>query len=786
MTTKQCNITNCPLWDAPIVLGEGPDKADVCIVGEGPGAVEAKKGRPFVGPSGQLLNRVLKALGAERESLWITNSALCRGKSEERKSAAARYCRPRLLEELASKKPKVILTLGNIPTRVLIGGTGGITKRRGRATWVGGEGSCLQAWVIPTLHPAGILRRAHGFTDFVADLRKAFEVFRVAHPWHAVPNEVRYKPQGFGYKVVSDPIDALWLLWEEAMEQRSVVFDLETSGFDRRRDRILCMVLCWSPDQSYVLTENVLNDPNVREALQLLMDRQGEHPPMWIGHSAKFDAGFMLAQYGWRPQIGYDTLLANYTMDERGGVHDLKVLSATKLDAPEWEGDLKNYLKKPRKDSYALLPKDVLHRYSAHDGVYTYRLWKHQEEKLNADSRRVLEELLLPAANAIVASEDHGILVDRKYLGDLEEGYHADLFDLEVTLGEMTRNPEFNPNSPKQVAHMFFDVLKLPQIKGRSTDKGVIAVLAPLHPLPTKIKAYRHATKMLSTYVVGVRKLLDADDRVHPSNMLHGTVTGRPACRGPNMLNIPRGSKLRSMFIAPPGYKLLYPDYNQAELRTLGLLAGDEWMAEVYKGRRDLHSEVATAMFGPTFTKEQRMIAKMINFGIAYGRSAYELSRDPTTTMSVAEAQAYINAWFRRMPQVEQWLSATRKTAFRDGVLKTVFGRRRRFPLVTNSNVNEIRNQAVNFPVQSTAADLTLTAFIRLSEIFENTDVHVVIPSIYDGMLLEVPEAQVDDVASTCKEVMEQVPREVLGTFLPFTVDVGVGDSWGALEKWQR
>jgi len=755
---------SCPLKDTPLVPGEGPVKAEFVLVGEAPGREEASARRPFVGQAGKLLDKILVGLGIDREELYITNAIACGGTTTTYKEAAP-YCRDRLLAEIDGRKPRVVVTLGNLPTSVLLGPSyaTGVTNYRGKFVMH----DALNCWVLPTLHPAAVLRRPSTFDDLCADLQKAFTT-------------TEYEPKPFKWYVCQTGQNALVVLDHIYDKETEVVFDLETSGFNRQEDDILCLVLCWRSDLSYVIPQGVLEQPAVQARLCTLMV---ERPDIkWIGHSAKFDAEFLKSRYGFRPVIYFDTLLAHYCTEERSGTHDLKSIAANLFNAPDWEGDLKQHLKKPRTDSYSMLPKGVLYKYAAHDGIYTYLLYRHFQGVLAKEPKlkKLHDDLLVPAANALVDIELYGVRVDPAHLKQLEKDYARDIEDLGAQLEVAVGRP-INANSPKQVAEYLYDELQLPQPFGRTTKKEAMEILAPMHPVPQMIVDIRHAKKMLKTYVIGLQELADKHDRVHTSFLLHGTTTGRLSSRGPNLQNIPRGQKLRDCFIASEGHTLIDCDYGQLEYRILAVLGNDEYMLKCFREGRDFHTETALLFFGENHTSEDRMIAKMVNFGIAYGRGAASMAADRNLNMTFREAQAFLRSLFDQRPGVARYTRETPKKAFTTGVLESFFGRKRRFGLVSGVNMKEVKTQALNFPIQSLASDITLMSLLYLHDTLEHARILL---TVHDSILLEAPDEHVYTEASRIKKVMELIPRKRFSDVVDFPVDIKVGKSWGNMSEW--
>jgi DNA polymerase-1 len=764
----------CPLQKAPIVYGRGPKPAKYILIGEAPGRTEIRLGAPFVGPSGKLLNRTLDALGIATDDIYVTNAVLCHlptgWDKQSNLTKARKHCRPRLLSEIKDSGAEVIFAMGRYAAESVLKTDKGITSIRGRLH----TSDEFPQPVMPTVHPAAVLRRPDYFEDFRMDFQ---------HVVKPVAEDLTFPVGPETYQVIDDLPTAVSFILGQVAAQSEVVFDLETSGFDMIDDLILCVVFCWSPTEATIITGPVLYRPETIGALGQVFEGKGR---TWIGHGAKFDRCFLKAQLGTAPWISFDTLIAHYALDERKGTHDLKVLCRSLFQAPDWEGDLKRYLSKPKTDSYALLPKPVLHRYAAHDGVYTWRLYKHVAKELRKHGKlhNLFRALLMPAQNALADIELYGVAIDEAQAEHLQDTMEAELLDLEGRLAELAEDSDLNPNSPQQVARVLFDKLKLPQIKGRSTNsKDVLPRLKDRHPFAKTLMEHRKTAKLYSTYVTKMPKMLSSDERIHASFMVHGTVTGRLASRGPNLQNIPRESTVKDMFTASRGKVLVMGDYSQAEFRVYGYYSQDPWLVKIFREGMDLHDETTREMFGPNFTKEQRVTGKMVNFGLLYGRTTRALARDMRLPgMTPGKAAAFIKQYFGRMEVGQQWARDTIKRAKAQGYLESVFGRRRRFPLITHSNVGEIERQAVNFMCQSTASDLTLLSLVELHKVFTKTGTANILLTVHDSILAECDEDEMELVAKQIVSVMERIPKQTLGRSMPFTVDVAAGTHWGSLK----
>ena len=762
------------------------EQARVVFVGEGPGYQETTTGSCFVGPSGQLLQRVLDAYGTK--GVWLTNAARCQGRREEDKTAAAIACYPRLFHELQSLKPSLIVTLGNVPTNVLLGAGQGITKRRGRAVY----SKDLECWVLPTLHPAGVLRHPEGFADLSNDIEKAISTDYANRKPGPVPEDFKYSIIGWhnAEMQAAEPERLgkhLAILGKDALKSRFVVVDLETSGYDAITDRVLCLV---------VATDNyVLIVPGYTCYLEEFKEFFGDllHQVKVVGHNAKFDRKFLTMQLGITVDFTWDTLLGHYAIDERRGGHDLKVLAARLFDAPDWEGDIKRYLRKPGTDSYAALPLNVLYRYAAFDGYYTRKLavWEINELSKAPKQAALVRDLLMPAANALADIELRGIKIDQNKLVIAAQQLSADLMRIGGDKandwdGEMQAlvKVRFNPRSTKQIGVILFDQLGLRQYKGRSTAFDVLSRLKGKHPIIGLLLEYRKKSKLYATYVKGLIKRLGPDGRIRTNFLLFGTVTGRLASRNPNLQNIPSEAEsaklIRGLFVPTDGMTLVHIDFSQMELRMAAMYSKDPYLIDIYERGADLHDQTTMDIFGrEDFTPRERFFAKSINFGLLYGRQAHAIANDVHFPgMNMSKTIAYIERFFRRIPYVVKWIREVQDQALHEGYVETPTGRRRRFPLVTSSTTLDVERRAVNFMCQSAASDATLASLIRIHN--EMPDAHILL-TIHDSIIFECDIDKSMALALQAKDIMEHTVTDMYSDTIPYRADIEIGPSWGEL-----
>jgi DNA polymerase-1 len=349
---------------------------------------------------------------------------------------------------------------------------------------------------------------------------------------------------------------------------------------------------------------------------------------------------------------------------------------------------------------------------------------------------------------------------------------------------------EFNVNSPVKLGQILFDKLRYPVLKktaktkSSSTGVEVLTELAEKgYALPRLVLEYREIAKLKGTYVDALPALADPQGRVHSSFRQTVAATGRLSSSDPNLQNIPirtaAGREIRRAFVAPPGSKLVVADYSQIELRILAHLSGDEALIEAFEQSQDIHNATAAKIFGVSsdlVSPEMRNAAKRINFALLYGMAAFTLGKD--LGVSTAEAKAYIESYFARFPRVRACLDGILEQARRTREVSTIFGRIRPIPDIAASNPNVRGNaerMALNAPFQGSAADIIKIAMVRLDRaLAERGSATRMLLQVHDELVLEVPDAEVEEIESLVKAVMEEATR----LRVPLAVHVGNGQDW--------
>ncbi|MFH1045667.1 MAG: DNA polymerase I [Candidatus Omnitrophota bacterium] len=494
------------------------------------------------------------------------------------------------------------------------------------------------------------------------------------------------------------------------------------------------------------------------------------------GHDLKYTQ-VVLANYGIILRgLTFDTMLGAYLLNPTDSSFSLNDLALAYLDRKiEAERDLQS----AKETAQALAQKA--------DAILA--LGETLQAKLRkADLLSLLENIDLPLSNVLAQMEQNGIALDKDYLLHLYNEFEHTLKILTKDIFAMA-GEEFNINSPKQLGVILFEKLRLPPVKrtktGLSTDTEVLIRLARAHPIATSLLEFREVSKLKSTYVDGLMKLLNPrTGKIHTSFNQAATATGRLSSSQPNLQNIPiktaLGKKIRKAFIANSGSAvLLSADYSQIELRILAHLSADKSLSEAFKKDADIHAYTASLIFGvkPEAVDEQkRAQAKTVNFGIIYGMSAFGLAKDLGIAQN--QAQEFIDAYFKRYPGVKKYIEAQIKKAEKDGYVSTLLKRRRYIPeiLSKNESVRQFAQRtAINTPVQGSASDLIKKAMIEIHRELEAQQLAAtMLLQVHDELVFNVPTAELEEMKMLVVEKMEHAFK----LSVPIKVSVKTGKNW--------
>ena len=507
-----------------------------------------------------------------------------------------------------------------------------------------------------------------------------------------------------------------------------------------------------------------------------------------VGQNLKYDS-HIFANYGITLNgIAFDTLLESYVLESHLP-HNMDSLAERHLGMKTIRYE-EVCGKGVHQIGFDQVDLKIATDYAAEDADITLRLhlalWPQIQE--NPGLLYIYEQIEMPAMRVLGIMERNGIRIDSALLAQQGQQVGKRLLELEGEIHQLAGQP-FNIQSPKQIAEILFGQLELPIIKktpsgAPSTDEEVLQKLAEDYPLPARILDYRSLAKLMSTYIEKLPRMADPKTgRVHTNFSQATAVTGRLASSDPNLQNIPvrteEGRRIREAFVPADGCKLLSADYSQIELRIMAHIAEDENLLAAFRDGKDVHQATAAEIFGiplDEVSSEQRRYAKVINFGLIYGMSAFGLAGNLGIERSAA--QNYIAKYFDRYPGVAQYMERTRLEARENGYVETVFGRRLWLPEIQGSNGPRrqgAERAAINAPMQGTAADLIKLAMIAVENWLEKEQLKTkLLLQVHDELVLDVPLEEIELVQSTLPGLMCNVAQ----LKVPLLVSIGIGDNW--------
>jgi len=611
----------------------------------------------------------------------------------------------------------------------------------------------------------------------------------------AVPSP---SPSPLKVTVVDSP--AALAALDKVLHQASVLsFDTETTSTDEMTAELVGISLAVQPGEGYYIpvghhTGEQLAAQQVLTALRGPLTDPGLPK---VGHHLKYDF-IMLARYGIRVSpLAFDTMLAEWVLDPATRNLGLKNLALTRLgEGMTHIEELIGTGKNQRTMAEVAIPAAA--SYAAADAETTLRLQALLQPELERFPR--LKELFIslemPLIQVLADMEMAGVALDPDFFARMAEELSRRMLDLEKRVFEAVgRN--FNLNSTQQLSGVLFETLHLtPPDRGRKTASGhystsadVLEELRGQHVVVDMVLEYRELAKLKSTYVDALPAEIHPEDgRVHTSFSQTGAVTGRLSSSNPNLQNIPTrtelGRRVRQGFIAAPGNVLLSVDYSQIELRIVAHMAGDEAMLDAFRGGQDIHATTAAAIFNvplESVTKEQRRHAKAINFGLIYGMSAFGLTR--ATDLTLAESEEFVKAYFKQFPGVKRYLDGIRKEAARTGYVETLLGRRRYFPALQGALNQTVKNreerEAINAPIQGTAADIMKIAMLRVPGALAKAGLHGrMILQVHDELVIECPRSELGVTARQVQQVMETAYELTI----PLNTEARWGMNWDELQ----
>lgn len=589
-----------------------------------------------------------------------------------------------------------------------------------------------------------------------------------------------------------DTEEALAVLVKKLNKAERFSFDTETTATDPMLAELVGLSFCWEPFcAAYVpVSSSRHQGPGlpVEKVLKTLRPLLEDEKKFKLGQNVKYDWILMKRHGITLSGMSFDTMIASYLVNPLRRNHNLddislEYLGVKKIATSSLIGSGAKQI------SMDQVPLKKVAEYAAEDADCVFRLAPLLETRLRHDGlRELFEKVEMPLVSVLAKMEMNGVKIDIKFLKELSEKADVDLTALTQQIYREA-GEEFNIDSPKQLAEILFVKLRLPPIKrtktGYSTDVSVLEKLAQSYELPRKILEYREKAKLKSTYLDALPKMVHpVTGLIHTSYHQTTTATGRLSSTEPNLQNIPvrteTGRLIRKAFVPREANRLiLSADYSQIELRILAHFSGDKKLTTAFAEDRDIHNVTATLLYGVpenAVTREMRRFAKVINFSVIYGKTAYGLSQE--LGISVGEAETFIENYFKRYAGVRDYLESQKETARKKGFLTTLLGRRAYFPDIHSKNTalrQFAERAAINAPIQGSAADLIKLAMIAIQGRIEKEGVHGL-------MIMQVHDELVFDIAKTEKESMSLLVREEMekayALDVPLRADVFVGDSW--------
>ncbi|MBN2500007.1 MAG: DNA polymerase I [Anaerolineales bacterium] len=584
----------------------------------------------------------------------------------------------------------------------------------------------------------------------------------------------------------------------KALEKAKVIaFDTETTSTDQMQADLVGISLAVEPKKGYYIPvgHNEGTQLPLDDVLDVLRPALTNPDIPKAGHNIKYDY-VMLARYGLEVSpLAFDSMIAEWLRDPASRNLGLKNLAWVRQNVTMTE--IEALIGKGKKQiTMAEVPLEKAAPYAAADAEVILRLKPELEADLEAcKGTQLFHDVEMPLVKVLAEMEMNGIALDINFLkkmsGELEQRMGEIESKIYKAVGE-----EFNVNSTQQLSVALFERLGLTPPDGTrktasghySTAAGVLDALRDQHDVVEWVLEYREIAKLKSTYVDALPLQVNPHTgRVHTSYNQTGTVTGRIASTDPNLQNIPirteLGRKVRDAFVAEPGKLLLAVDYSQVELRIVAHMADDKAMLDAFLADQDIHATTAAAIYDVPLdevTKVQRRHAKAINFGLIYGMSAFGLTR--TTELTLAEAEDFVSAYFERFPGVKQYLDGIRDFAVKNEYVETLLGRRRYFYGLGSQTNQNIRNrelrEAVNAPIQGTAADIMKRAMLRVHSALKQSDLQAkIMLQVHDELVLACPTSELAETTRLVQDEMEAAYE----LKVPLKTDARAGENWGKM-----
>lgn len=826
----------------PCIWGRGDSNSKLLVLGEAPGATEDEMGLPFVGQSGERLQSCLNTLDVQ---YFIANAVRCRptdtsGKNRTPLPTEIDCCKPLTIKLILSMSPKVIVTVGRIPTKQVLGINMEMEAMRGIPFFH----PHFNCFVVPTYHPSFLVRMKDDMyvKQFYNDFNTARKLL-----FEPPKRKIIKSP-----KSLSNPVDIL-SYFDTLKNSDEFAFDLETTGTDPKKHKITDISFCCEMGKGvHIRWEDILNN-RLYDPLKDIMESNSKK----IGHNTTFDIRFMKSVGIDVKNNYFDTMLAYHTLtmsfegrksaslyklktmswflttegghdeilEELGGIKGVQGIDSpekkpkrkavnsnlvkdTLFDSSEDGVNKKSYpneiftndemeeynsyiLKNKKKilEDYGLSP---LEYYAAMDSDVTYRIYKVLKPRIDDAHSDVFYNIIMPLSNVLMTMELNGVKIDIPYIEKILKENNEKIERLSKEFFSKV-GYEFNLNSTDQLIDVIHNKLKIPintnfkTAKGTkpSMDERALSFYATKKPILNNILEYRFLSKQNSTYLEGYKNISDEKSRIYPDYSQISTASGRLSSF---IHTVPRDNKIRNMIVPENGFKFIIADLSQIELRILAMISQDQNMISAFESGYDFHTMTACKMFGipvELFDKsnkdhdEKRTRSKNINFGIVYGQTYSALAA--SLGISENEARDFQNLFFAAYPGVKKWIYEIKQFALKNGYVETIYGRRRYLPHVYSSIewVQEAAfRQAQNTPIQGGASDITAMALIKLQNWINKNKFNDIVRIVITVHDSIIVEVINHLIDDVSKVLIDCMTKDVPKITIPLKADVSILDKW--------
>lgn len=589
---------------------------------------------------------------------------------------------------------------------------------------------------------------------------------------------------------------------DRLLKSPKTAVDIETNGLNFLEDKIVGIGFALNKEESFYIPlykydEKLIPywDQSTEDEIKSDLHKFFTNETLKIAYNGQFDFKFIRKYLGLKRinNASFDVMLASHLLNENlNGMRTLKLLSILFTDMGGYESVLYNWLRENKitKDNMYQAPVEILGKYCCLDTLATYRLYSKFDIQLEREGLlHLFNTLTMPLQKVLMDVEYDGVQVDIVHLQALESTNKKMLENQLSIIRGKVGDPNFNVNSTQQLADLLFNKLGCKVVRttatgAPATDKATIEKYAKKHTVLQDILDYKKKRTETSTFLTGMKALLDKNNKVHTSYLLHGTDSGRLSSTNPNLQNIPREKNVKNLYIPEPGKVMIQCDLSQGEFNAWASYAQDEKMLNDIRNGLDIHRTVASKVWKlkpEEVTKELRTFAKRVVFGLMYGISIEGAAK--LVGCSEAEAQRIQTTFFGMYPKAAAWLKNIPVVARAKGYLTTVFGRKRRLSHLFAHPLSGMRNYAArvssNFPMQSTVADITARNMINLKPYLDSVGAQIIL-TVHDSIIVQCDKAIAKEVS---EEMMKIVTQPVPNYHGIIRCDIEVGSAWGHLDK---